>query len=63
VNLLSVREAARLLHIDPRTLKAAILAGDCPAIRLGTRFKIPAPALWNWMAGRGTAPDVTGCRL
>jgi excisionase family DNA binding protein len=51
LNLLSIREAARLLQVDPRTLKAAIAAGHCPAIRLGGRYKISSAALWHWATG------------
>jgi excisionase family DNA binding protein len=52
LELLSVRAASRLLQVDHRTLKRAILGGDCPAVQLGGRYKIERRALERWTSGR-----------
>jgi excisionase family DNA binding protein len=52
LELLSIRAASRLLKIDHRTLKRAILAGDCPAVQLGKRYKIERRALERWTSVR-----------
>ena len=41
----TVTEAARILRVAPSTLYRAIRAGDFPAIRLRTRYVVPAAAL------------------
>jgi excisionase family DNA binding protein len=56
LTLLSVRAASRLLRVDHRTLKRAIIAGDCPAVQLGGRFKIERRALERWTSGRRSKP-------
>lgn len=38
---LTIGEGAALLSLDPRTVSAAISAGDIPAIRVGRRVLIP----------------------
>ena len=55
-NFAGVPEAAELLGgCDPRTLRAEIRAGRIPAIRVGTRWMIPAAWLREQVLG-GTAP-------
>ncbi|MDQ0379058.1 helix-turn-helix domain-containing protein [Amycolatopsis thermophila] len=41
----TVREAARLLRVGPSTLYRIIRDGDFPAVRLRSRYIIPAVAL------------------
>lgn len=41
----TVREAARILRVAPSTLYRAIREGDFPAVRLRTRYVVPAAAL------------------
>jgi excisionase family DNA binding protein len=53
---MSLRAAARLLRLDHRTLKRAILAGDCPAVQLGRRYKIERRALERWTSGLRSKP-------
>ena len=36
----TVTEAAVILHLDPRTLRKAIVAGDIPATRAGPAYRI-----------------------
>jgi excisionase family DNA binding protein len=52
LKLLSLRAASRLLGLDHRTLRKAIIAGDCPAVQLGKRYKIERRALERWTSGR-----------
>lgn len=37
----TVTEAAAVLHYDHRTVRAACTAGDVPAIRVGSTWRIP----------------------
>lgn len=41
----TVREAARILRVDPSTLYRAIREDGFPAIRIRTRYVVPAAAL------------------
>ena len=41
----TVKEAARVLRVDPATLYRAIREDAFPAVRLRTRYEIPAAAL------------------
>lgn len=38
---LTVAEAAHLMRVDPRTLRAAAAAGEVPCVKLGSRVLIP----------------------
>jgi excisionase family DNA binding protein len=46
----TVTEAARILRVGPSTLYRAIREGDFPAIRLRTRYVVPAAALDKLLA-------------
>lgn len=46
----TVREAARMLRIGPSTLYRAIREGDFPAVRVRSRYVVPAIALDNLLA-------------
>ena len=41
----TVREAARILRVDPSTLYRAIREDGFPAVRIRTRYVVPAAAL------------------
>jgi excisionase family DNA binding protein len=57
VTLLSLNAAAKLLHLDYRTLKRAVVRGDCPAVKLGNRYRVEKRALERWVSGqRSLAP-------
>ena len=43
--VITVTECARLLEVDPRTVSAAITAGEIPSVRLGRRVLIPVRRL------------------
>lgn len=49
----SVTEAAALLRYDARTLRKAIAAGEVPAVRAGSTYRIPVAWLRE-QAGLGT---------
>lgn len=40
---LTVAELAKLMHLDPRTVRRGIAEGTIPAVRLGTSVRIPVP--------------------
>ncbi|WP_026361549.1 helix-turn-helix domain-containing protein [Amycolatopsis nigrescens] len=41
----TVKEAARIVRVDPSTLYRAIREGAFPAVRVRTRYVVPAAAL------------------
>jgi excisionase family DNA binding protein len=45
---ITVTEAAKILELDPRTLRRSIEAGECPAIRISGTVRIPLPAFLRW---------------
>ena len=53
-----VREAARILRVDPATLYRAIRDDAFPAVRIRTRYVVPAAALEKLMA---EAAESGGC--
>lgn len=54
----TVREAARIVRVDPSTLYRAIREGVFPAVRVRTRYVIPAAALDRLVA---EATESGGC--
>jgi excisionase family DNA binding protein len=58
LNLLSLRAAARLLHLDHRTVERAITNGTCPAVRLGRRWKLEETTLRRWASGGAAMPEI-----
>ena len=60
---LTVQEAARILRVDAATIYRSIRAGSFPAIRIRSRYVIPAAALREVAAkavSSGTCVDLTG---
>lgn len=54
----TLAEAARILEVSPKTLRAAIAAGHIPAIRVGPKaVRIPAAALELVPADEGAESD------
>ena len=49
----TVAEAARVLHVDPRTVRRAIASGDIPATRVGSDYRLPV--LWLRARAQGVA--------
>ena len=59
----TVHEAARILRVDTATIYRSIRAGSFPAIRIRSRYVIPAAALREVAAkavSSGTCMDLTG---
>ena len=54
----TVREAARILRVDPATLYRAIREDAFPAVRVRTRYVVPAAALDKLVAD---AAESGGC--
>jgi excisionase family DNA binding protein len=42
-HLVSVREAAIRLNLNPRTIRRMILRGDLDGVRLGHRYRVRLP--------------------
>ena len=58
----TVHEAARILRVDAATIYRSIRAGSFPAIRIRSRYVIPAAALREVAAkavSSGTCVDLT----
>jgi len=51
--LLSRRQAAMRLGVGPRTIAAAIVAGELPIVRIGRHGRIPASAVDRLIAFSG----------
>jgi excisionase family DNA binding protein len=45
---ITVTEAAKILELDPRTLRRSIEAGECPAVRISDTVRVPLPAFLRW---------------
>lgn len=58
----TVPEAAKVLELDPRTLRRAIDAGDFPAVRVAGSVRVAVAHLLNLAGvdGDAAAPDRTG---
>lgn len=57
--LLTVAEAARLLHIGRNTCYELIRRGELPAVRLGERIiRVPRPGLEGWLARQAGLPEL-----
>lgn len=60
----TVREAAELLRVGASTLYRIIREGDFPAVRLRSRYVIPAAALEEMLAeAKATGSVVDPCRI
>jgi excisionase family DNA binding protein len=44
----TVTEAAKILEVDPRTLRRSIEAGECPAVRISDTVRIPVGPFLRW---------------
>lgn len=54
--LLTADEAAELLGTTSRRVREAVEVGDLPGVRIGRRWRIPAPALISLLIS-GAGPD------
>ena len=56
----TVREAAEILRVDAATIYRSIQEGSFPAVRIRTRYVVPAAAL-RAMAATASAVDNRSC--
>jgi excisionase family DNA binding protein len=47
--LLTIREAAEILHVTPMTVYRLVHYGELEAVRVGRSFRIPEEALRRYM--------------
>ena len=47
--LMTVAEAAQLLHVSERTVRRLISAGAVPALRVGSQIRIDRDELHRWL--------------
>lgn len=55
--LLSIREAAGMLHIGAGTCRRLIANGELPAHRVGGQLRIDPAELRQWLDANATHPD------
>jgi len=52
LQLLTLTEAARLLHVSTKTLQRMIRSGDLPALKVGGQWRLRESQLVNWIESR-----------
>jgi len=52
IRLLTLSEAAQLLHISTRTLHRMIQNGDLPALKVGGQWRVRESQLQRWVEHR-----------
>ena len=57
LRLLTLPEAAELLHVSTRTLQRMIRRNELPAFQVGGQWRVRESQLTQWIQGRETAPD------
>ena len=56
--VMTVREAARLLHISRNTCYELVRRGELPAVKLGSRIlRVPRRGLEQWLAREAGLPS------
>ncbi len=59
IRLLTLSEAAQLLHVSIRTLHRMIRSGDLPALKVGGQWRVRESALQRWVEHReNSARDI-----
>lgn len=56
IRLLTLAEAANLLHVSTRTLQRMIRSRDLPALKVGGQWRLRESQLAEWIAGRERRP-------
>jgi excisionase family DNA binding protein len=63
---MTVTEGAKILDVDPRTLRRAIESGGCPHVRISGTVRIPVGPFLRWagidLEDSEAAPDQRGIR-
>jgi len=52
IRLLTLSEAATLLHVSTRTLQRMIRSRDLPALKVGGQWRLRESQLAEWIQGR-----------
>ncbi len=52
IRLLTLSEAAELLHVSTRTLQRMIQSGDLPALKVGGQWRVRESQLQRWVEHR-----------
>jgi len=52
LQLLTLTEAAHLLHVSTKTLQRMIRSGDLPALKVGGQWRLRESQLVNWIQSR-----------
>ncbi len=52
IRLLTLAEAASLLHVSTRTLQRMIRSRDLPALKVGGQWRLRESQLAQWIEGR-----------
>jgi excisionase family DNA binding protein len=56
IRLLTLAEAANLLHVSTRTLQRMIRSRDLPALKVGGQWRLRESQLVEWIQGRERRP-------
>jgi len=56
IRLLTLAEAANLLHVSTRTLQRMIRSRDLPALKVGGQWRLRESQLAEWIARRERRP-------
>ena len=56
ISLLTLAEAASLLHVSTRTLQRMIRSRDLPALKVGGQWRLRESQLAEWIEGRERRP-------
>ena len=57
LRLLTLPEAAELLHVSTRTLQRMIRRNELPAFKVGGQWRVRESQLTSWIQGREDAAD------
>jgi excisionase family DNA binding protein len=60
LRLLTLPEAAELLHVSTRTLQRMIRRKELPAFKVGGQWRVRESQLTRWIQGREDVPDAKG---
>ena len=59
LRLLTLPEAAELLHVSTRTLQRMIRRNELPALKVGGQWRVRESQLTKWIQGRENPPDIS----
>jgi excisionase family DNA binding protein len=62
IRLLTLSEAAGLLHVSTRTLQRMIRSHEMPALKVGGQWRVRESALTEWIARRESRPALEGAK-